>query len=224
MLWLIPVIALTLALPILLVLLGRKNRRQWDRVSLANRILRQPERILIDLPLFLREQPSNERHVFLMDTERELARMGKFPERRQLVMEFAKYLKAPSLDSLKDLSAYMLTDTAEEFRELIRYNGICLSALRFFELVLYLTRDKINYTEIKSFYLDSYKNLEILGQKKGQKGSDGAVVGDWVRLFKYFRKLFGESLYSGGEARKYLPFFIGPVRQLYQDFEQKRKR
>ena len=158
---------------------------------LTNKILRYPERLLLDVPQFLASIPEGERYKFLMDTEHELERTGKLEMRRKFIIHFAAVVREQSKNSVKELTDFLFNAAPGQFREALSIEGKCKGAFRFLklidELIGSLENDKRPYHKKKKIL----QNVERERQEEIEvhQGVDKDVIKEWYKLFRALCKL-----------------------------------
>jgi hypothetical protein len=154
---------------------------------LANKVLRNPERLLLDVPLLIESLPPEQgKHKFLLDTEAELARIGKLQMRRQFILLFADVLKEKSKNSVKELTDFLFSTAPQEFRDTLEWGKRCTGAIEFLRLL----SDLIEFLESRqrSVFFNNSKRKRVkqdidTGLKK-LEGTDKEVALEWVRLYR----------------------------------------
>jgi hypothetical protein len=158
---------------------------------LANNILRYPERLLLDVPQFIASVPDEEKYKFLLDTERELGRIGKLQMRRQFILCFAEVVKEPSKSNVKALTNFLFNVAPKEFREALLCEGKCQGALDFLKLLANLLESLESGRKPQQ---KGQKDLKKLEEKKENvlkelEGADRDVTKEWYHLLRALCKI-----------------------------------
>lgn len=156
-----------------LLLYSRKKQSISNRTpaALANQVLRYPERILIDVPLYTATQELHP-YEFLLKTEAELASIGELESRRQFLVRYAEVINAPSKDSIRNLTNFLLRDAPDLFRETLRWDGKCNKAFQFLEFIDHLIESIEKGKEIQITHSKNKKR-----KKAARKSTSGNLHG-----------------------------------------------
>ena len=135
MIWIIAIVALIGACIAVAWFRGRHQVEDDGTISLASRVLRHPERILIDLPQVVSRGGASEGYTLLFEAEAELGHVGALQMRRQLLISFAEVFKAPSKESVKKLTDFLFHTADEEFQKTLLWEERCRAPVRFLRLL-----------------------------------------------------------------------------------------
>lgn len=197
--WVVAAVGVALAGLVAVLLISRRKLRGERAAALANQMVRRPERILLDLPLFLGKVLPDQRHSFLMQTEKELGHMGTLSAHRDFVTRYAEVVKAQSAESLGQLGAFISHKDQHNFRETLVNDRKCEAAVRFFELVDLLmdaARDERRIEFVLADLRKKFPKARTSVHKPSMKsleGDDIAVVEEYKKMMKALHKLIEPS-------------------------------
>lgn len=169
------------ALGMFLILRNRNNGENIAPAFLANRILRHPERMLLELPIYICEVSDKNR--LLTETRAELARMGDLQMRSAFLTSFAQVINEPSKDTMVNFTNFLFNEASNEFRDTLEWEGRCEVSIRFLRLVdtlIISLRDK-NYLRNPKFPKHAERCFDKV--EKELKGKDKEVALEWYFLF-----------------------------------------
>lgn len=170
---------------VLLVVLRQQGKTiQRTPVALAKQILRYPERILIDIPVYASSLHGSMSCEFLLETESVLASMGELKMRRQFLIHFAEVVKSPSKDSVKKLTNFLFYVAPETFRDVLRWDGKCDNAVHFLEFMQNLIATVEEGKKLRDFQKVSKKKRRLSPKNSSKKleGVDAEIMQEWFDL------------------------------------------
>jgi len=164
----------------------RKASSVKTSTALANQLLRHPERILIDVPLYSSATKDMNSYDFILRAEAELASIGELESRRQFLIHFAELVKSPSSNSLKELTSFLFQKAPVIFLDALRWDGRCSEALRFLEFTHRLIKFIETGKSLANFKMPSKK-----GRKRYPKefpnelqDMDAKIMQEWNEMNK----------------------------------------
>jgi hypothetical protein len=110
--------------------------------------------------------------------------MGELKIRRRFVALVAEVFNVPSKDNLKELAVFLLHVAPEAFRDALRWDGKCDTAMYFLELMLQLIEEADKGK--------GSKNLKRISKKRGHlpknlsgglKDIDAIIIREWINLY-----------------------------------------
>jgi hypothetical protein len=185
MYWFLIIVVFSICVLILILSLRRrKNRIIRTPAALSRQILRHPERILIDVPLYTTTAEGIDPFNFLLETESILASIGELESRRQFLALYAELVESPTKDSLKGLTNFLFEEAPTIFKDTLSWDGKCNNAVHFLEythrIILFAEKGK------------SLKGLQESSKKKRKRspknlsgelqGTDAKIMHEWNEL------------------------------------------
>jgi|GEM_PF-6593099 len=190
-----------------LVLYSRKKKAISNRTpaALANQVLRYPERILIDVPLYTSTTPELHPYEFLLKTEAELATIGELESRRQFLVRYAEVINEPSKDSIKSLTDFLLRDAPVLFRETLHWDGRCNKAFQFLEFTDDLIESIEKGKSLQGLQTHTKnkkgKKLSHKSNRNDLQGEDEIISQEWNRLNQALHRTIAALRERKGEMR-----------------------
>lgn len=177
---------LLLAGAVALALSIKRGRRPATPAALANRILRYPERILLEVPGAMARRNTGEQAGFLLQAEAELAGLGGLETRRELLARFADFFQTPSPATLEALNAFVSRGELGEFRQVLSWRGNCQAALGFLSLAGGLATSLEGQRPLKPLHRRYVQQIRRDHDQamRGLRGDYREIAGQWYRLFQ----------------------------------------
>ena len=180
--------------------------------NLATKILRNPERILIDVPYYVSILQESTGYDFLLETEIALASIGELQTRRQFLIKFAQVIRSPSLETVNGLTNFLFHIAPQNFRDALRWDGKCDNAMHFLEFMQHLFDALEKGRILKDFQKVSRKKRRHSPKNlsKGLQGVDEKIMGEWFDLHSaVYKAITSWQAQSRSETRKHngIPHF-----------------
>lgn len=171
--------------------------------ALANQVLRYPERILLDVPLYIPASMGTEAYNFLLETEAELASTGEQGVRRRFLNHLAEVIREPSKSQLKELTDFLFHVAPEEFRQTLLWDGRCGAAIQFLESLDNFVKSVDEGRRLDDIRRDFKKIKKKRKSKMISKESDlrdgyKDIIQEWIEL----NHAFYETVMSPGKKSR----------------------
>lgn len=183
MIWILAIVGL---IGVGIIVAWFRGRRQTEEpISLASRVLRHPERVLIDIPQVVSSGDAAEGCKLLLEAEAELGHVGALHMRRQLLTRFAEVFQAPSRDSVKGLTDFLFHTADQEFQDILSWERRCAAPMRFLRL-LHAMIESVESERLsentKRLIPKNRLRLNDVALKR-LKGNDRDIAKEWFLLF-----------------------------------------
>jgi hypothetical protein len=186
----------------------RRGTTGTDPDSLANSMVRSPERMLLVLPAVLRSVPAEDQHRFLQHILCALSRIGEFQVRRKFLALFAEVVRRPSRESARQFTAFLFSDCPAEFRDALNGDGKCASAMEFLKVAHYMitSLEKNRYVrERKSLpTLDELPEIENACDSLPDE-TERQMACEWYILLEKLHKALPDKIRRGNRDRRRQP-------------------